>query len=114
MGIDAEGEEIRDHMKNIAQVLLDDELSVLDRVRLIVLYIMIRNGISEENFHKLAIHGQIEEDHCSMIQNMSHLGVNITSKVHYSSLVLNFYFSTSHIVHRTISSFNIPVVIEAQ
>lgn len=56
-------------------------MSNYDKVRIIALYVMIKNGISEENLTKLFTHAQLSAKDQDMVRNLSYLGINVIADV---------------------------------
>lgn len=81
MGTDSDGEKIDDFLRVIAPIVLDDVVSRLDKVRIIALYVMIKNGISKNNFAKLVNDAEIMQNEIDMITNLSCLGASVFSEV---------------------------------
>ncbi|CAF1129741.1 unnamed protein product [Adineta ricciae] len=78
MGTDPEGERIKDHMRNIVPLLLDTSIAIDDKIRVIMLYILQKNGITEENLDKLLSHAIIPVSKKTLITNLQYLNLQIT------------------------------------
>lgn len=61
-------------------------VSNYDKVRIISLYVMIKNGISEENLTKLFTHAQLSTKDQDMVRNLSYLGINVIADVSMARL----------------------------
>ena len=77
MGVDSQGEKIKDPMKIIVPLLLDNDVKVEDKLRLIMIFLLNKNGITEENLQKLLNHAMIPEANKQSILNLQNLGLQI-------------------------------------
>lgn len=79
MQVDAEGERVKDPMKLMVPLLIDPAVEPSDRLRLILLYILSKSGITEENLDKLLQHANIDMVEKETLTNASYLGLNIVT-----------------------------------
>ncbi|XP_004207308.2 syntaxin-binding protein 1 [Hydra vulgaris] len=77
-GVDKDGEKIsKDHMRAIVPVLLDQSITENNKLRIILLYAIMKQGISEESMNKLMEHAKISHEGKKTIYNISNLDVPI-------------------------------------
>jgi len=74
-GKDAQYEKLKEPMRDIVPILLNTALNPMDKVRIILLYIIYKGGTTQENVDKLVTHAGLDDAHRNIIQNYSKLGV---------------------------------------
>ncbi|RWS31468.1 protein ROP-like protein [Leptotrombidium deliense] len=79
-GTDADGEKIKDAMRSIVPLIADQSYAPLDKIRIILLYILSQNGISEEILTKLIQNALITPTDVDIFPNMCNLGINIINE----------------------------------
>uniref|UniRef100_A0A914VXY8 Uncharacterized protein n=1 Tax=Plectus sambesii TaxID=2011161 RepID=A0A914VXY8_9BILA len=79
MGMDADGERIKDPMKLMVPLLIDPGVRNEDRLRIILLYILSKNGVTDENLNKLLQHANIPLAEKETLVNAGYLGLNVTT-----------------------------------
>lgn len=80
MGNDTQGNPIKDPMKNVVHILLDPDIYPSDKIRIILLYIVLKGGIQESALQKLIQHARISPGDEASIRNLNLLGINIVQK----------------------------------
>lgn len=106
MGVDPSGERIKDHMRNIVPVLLDQNVSNFDKMRIIILYVISKNGLSEENLNKVVLNAGLLPEEKQAIVNLNLLGLNSVVNVNKLRLISTFFFYPpilSHLIFAVIS-----------
>lgn len=81
MGIDAEGERIKDPIKLVTPLLIDPAVEQSDKMRLILLLTLNRNGLPDDNLTKVIQHANIPMAEKATLVNMGHLGLNIVTDI---------------------------------
>ncbi|VVC39687.1 Sec1-like protein, partial [Cinara cedri] len=89
LGTNVTGEKVDDHMKDIAPILLDKMVSNYDKVRIILLYVLSKNGISDESFNKMVKTAQLSPADKRAIVNLTLLGFNVVDNAKIKKPCLN-------------------------
>lgn len=78
MGHDVNGETVKDFTKDMVDLLMDDEFDKNDKLRLLMLFLLHKNGILEKNIEIYLNHAEIaDKKKEKAIYNMSKIGLEI-------------------------------------
>lgn len=72
-----------DVKKKLISFLTDNNVSIQNKMRLIILYILYMNGVSEDIFNELVQNAQLSPADIQTILNLNKLGVTIYIDVNY-------------------------------
>lgn len=93
LGLDSDGERIKDPMNQINPILLDLDtqsgFTEFDKLRVIILYILYKKGVAQSSLQKLLQHANISSDLHSIVTNLSLLGQSVISGVTLNSDVIS-------------------------
>lgn len=70
----------------MTQIIIFQAVESNNKMRIIALYIMSKNGISEENLNKLVSHAQLEASDKQTLLNLANLGLNVVVDVSHPFL----------------------------
>lgn len=85
-GIDEDGKKPRNLADQVVRLLDDDSIVHDDRVRLLAMYIMYKNGILRGDIEKLRCHGELSPMDGEMIYNLNMLGARAERQLKDTSL----------------------------
>lgn len=72
-----------DVKERLTSFLMDNNVSINNKMRLIILYILFMNGVSEDIFKELVQNAQLPPDNIQTIINLNKLGVTTIVDVNY-------------------------------
>ena len=76
-GVDEDGKKPRNLTDQVVRLLDDSSITTVDRLRLVMQYILHRDGIFPADLDKLLAHAQLPPQEGEMIQNLDLLGVRV-------------------------------------
>lgn len=77
-GFDENFRKPKNILPEVVRLLDDDAITSGDRLRLIIMWLIYRYGVIEEDIKRLLAHAQLDQDNCETIMNLKHLGARIT------------------------------------
>ncbi|RSM05517.1 hypothetical protein CEP52_006204 [Fusarium oligoseptatum] len=73
-GLDEDFRRPKNVLDTVVRLLDDEAVSLPDRLRLIVMFILYRDGVIQEDIKRLIAHSNLQQTDCQVIENFAHLG----------------------------------------
>jgi syntaxin-binding protein 1 len=86
-GLDEDFKKPKGLADQVVRLLDDDSITPADRLRLIILYIMYREGVIEEDIQRLLAHSSLPPQDGEVVTNLDLLGAHTTKKLKDPKLV---------------------------
>jgi len=80
-GVDAQGHEAKGIMSRLPPFLEDAHIDVVDKIRLLMLYIISQDGMKESDRERMMRYAALSDEGQETIANLGYLGVTLTKKV---------------------------------
>jgi len=80
-GYDAQGHEAKNIMSRLPPFLEDAHISVVDKVRLLMLFIISQDGMKDSDRERMMRYAKLPDEDQETISNLGYLGVKLTKKV---------------------------------
>jgi len=80
-GFDAQGHEAKNIMSRLPPFLEDPHISVVDKVRLLMLFIISQDGMKDSDRERMMRYAKLPDEDQETISNLGYLGVKLTKKV---------------------------------
>lgn len=78
-GLDEDFKKPKNVLQELVPFLDDEAVTKLDRLRLIMAWLMYRYGVVEEDIKRLVAHADLSQSECEPIKNLEHLGARIVA-----------------------------------
>jgi len=80
-GFDAQGNEAKNAMNRLPPFLEDPNISTVDKVRLLMLFIISQDGMKDSDRERMMRYAKLPDSEQETISNLGYLGVKLTKKV---------------------------------
>lgn len=78
-GLDEDFKKPKNILQEVVPFLDDEAVTKIDRLRLIMAWLMYRYGVVEEDIKRLVAHASLTQEECQPIKNLEHLGARIVA-----------------------------------